>query len=300
LYSNNKTTPGGIDVRFMAFQHDVQAGLAVETSPGLFHGLLESAPDYPGSLDDILARGGDGMARAADLLARGDTVDPAQARYAPPLRHSRRIICIGLNYRAHAEESGHPIPDYPTLFARFPDSLIAHQAPLVRPRVSRLLDYEGEFAAIIGAPARHVPVASALDHVAGYSVFNDGSIRDYQMRTPQWTVGKNFDGTGAFGPYFVTADALPPGADGLRLMTRVNGLTVQDTSTSDLIFDVATLVSLLSEVFTLYPGDVIVTGTPSGVGGLRQPPLFLKPGDICEIEVEGIGLLSNGVVDEPG
>jgi 2-keto-4-pentenoate hydratase/2-oxohepta-3-ene-1,7-dioic acid hydratase in catechol pathway len=173
-----------------------------------------------------------------------------------------------------------------------------HGQPIVRPRVSSALDYEGEIAAIIGRGGRHIPRDRALQHVLGYSLFNDASIRDYQLRTPQWTVGKNFDGTGAFGPFLVTSDELPPGASGLTLTTRLNGQVVQRASTDDLIFDVATLVSLLSEVLTFEPGDVIVTGTPAGVGAARKPPLWLKPGDVCEVEVERIGRLSNLVSDE--
>ena len=161
--------------------------------------------------------------------------------------------------------------------------------------MSDKLDYEGELVAVIGRGGRDIAKERALDHVAGYSIFNDGSVRDYQLRTPQWTVGKNFDGTGAFGPYFVTADQLPKGAAGLSLQTRLNGTVMQSTSTSDMVFDVATLVSLLSVAMTLEPGDVIVTGTPAGVGGARKPPVFMKPGDICEVEIEGIGVLRNAI-----
>ena len=151
---------------------------------------------------------------------------------------------------------------------------------------------------MIGKRARRVPRSSALDYVAGYSVFNDGSIRDYQFRTPQWTLGKNFDGTGAFGPAFVTADELPPGARGLRLTTRLNGSVVQSASLDDMIFDVAALVAILSEAMTLEPGDVLVCGTPSGVGFARKPPLYMIPGDVCEVEIERIGLLQNTIAQD--
>jgi 2-keto-4-pentenoate hydratase/2-oxohepta-3-ene-1,7-dioic acid hydratase in catechol pathway len=186
------------------------------------------------------------------------------------------------------------------VFARFSSSLIGHKAPLIRPRVSAQFDYEGELVAVIGRSGRRIPKAEALDHVVGYSIFNDASVRDYQLRTTQWTVGKNFDGTGAFGPWLVTPDELPPGASGLKLQTRLQGQVVQQASTADLIFDIAALVSLLSEAFTLEAGDVIVTGTPSGVGFARKPPLFMKAGDTCEVEIEGIGTLINPVVDEAG
>ena len=190
------------------------------------------------------------------------------------------------------------MPTYPTVFGRFSSSLIGHGAPIVRPRVSEQLDYEGEFVAVIGCGGRDISKATALDHVIAYSLFNDASIRDYQFKAPQWTVGKNFDNSGAFGPYLVTTDELPPGCAGLRLQTRLNGQVVQSASTNDLVFNVATLVSTLSEVFTLEPGDIIVTGTPSGVGLARKPPLWMKPGDVCEVEMEGLGVLSNPVVDQ--
>jgi 2-keto-4-pentenoate hydratase/2-oxohepta-3-ene-1,7-dioic acid hydratase in catechol pathway len=177
--------------------------------------------------------------------------------------------------------------------------LIAHGAPLIRPIVSEQLDFEGELAAIIGKPGRHIPVDQALDHIAGYAPFNEASIRDYQIaRGQQWTLGKNFDGTGAFGPEFVTADELPPGAKGLHLETRLNGTVVQSANTDDLIFDIATLVSRLSEAVRLETGDVIVTGTPAGIGLFRKPQLWMKPGDVCEVEIERVGLLRNPVADE--
>ncbi len=213
--------------------------------------------------------------------------------------HPPKIVCIGLNYADHSAESGFEVPNYPTVFGRFASSLIGHGAPIVRPRVSEQLDYEGEFVAVIGRGGRDIPKARALEHVAAYSLFNDASIRDYQFKAPQWTVGKNFDDTGAFGPCLVTADALPPGCQGLLLQTRLNGEIVQSASTDDLVFDVATLVSTLSEAFTLEPGDIIVTGTPSGVGLARKPPLWMKPGDVCEVELEGIGILRNPVIDQP-
>jgi len=205
---------------------------------------------------------------------------------------------VCLNYADHSAESGFKVPDYPTIFGRFASSLIGHNAPIVRPLVSEQLDYEGEFVAVIGKGGRNIPRERALDHVVAYSLFNDASIRDYQFKAPQWTVGKNFDDTGAFGPYLVTADELPPGCQGLRLETRLNGQVVQSASTNDLVFDIPTLVSILSEAFRWEPGDIIVTGTPSGVGLARKPPLWMKAGDVCEVELEGLGVLSNPVVDQ--
>jgi 2-keto-4-pentenoate hydratase/2-oxohepta-3-ene-1,7-dioic acid hydratase in catechol pathway len=216
----------------------------------------------------------------------------------PPLRRPEKVICVGLNYREHSAESGFNQPDYPTLFGRFNSSLIGDGAPIVRPRASIQLDFEGELVAIIGKPGRNIDGSDALDHVVGYSIFNDASVRDFQFKSPQWTVGKNFDGTGAFGPCLVTADELPPGGKGLRLQTRLNGEVVQDASTDDMVFDVATLITIISEAMTLNSGDVIVTGTPSGVGLSRKPPLFMRAGDFVEIEIEKIGVLSNPVTEE--
>jgi len=200
-----------------------------------------------------------------------------------PVPRPGKIICIGLNYRAHAEEGGNPIPDYPAVFLRGATSLMGPGADMIFPICSDKLDYEAELAVVIGKTATNVG-AAALDHVAGYACFNDGSVRDYQRKSTQWTMGKNFDGTGGFGPELVTPDELPAGASGLRIVARVNGEVRQDSNTSDMIFDVATLIATLSEAMTLEPGDVIATGTPSGVGYARKPPAFLAPGDISEVE----------------
>ena len=212
-----------------------------------------------------------------------------------PVPRPGKIICIGLNYRAHAIEGGNAIPDYPAVFMRGPTSLLSPGGAMIYPECSDKLDYEAELAVITGKTATNVSVADALGFVAGYSCFNDGSVRDYQRKSTQWTMGKNFDGTGGFGPDLVTSDELPAGASGLRLVARLNGEIMQDSNTADMIFNVAMLVSTLSQAMTLEPGDVIATGTPSGVGYARTPPVFMKPGDVCEIEIEGIGTLTNTV-----
>jgi 2-keto-4-pentenoate hydratase/2-oxohepta-3-ene-1,7-dioic acid hydratase in catechol pathway len=168
----------------------------------------------------------------------------------------------------------------------------------VRPRISEQLDYEAELVAVVGQRARHVSVENGLDVIAGYSVFNEGSIREFQRKTSQWTIGKNFDNTGGFGPDFVSADELPPGATGLRIQSRLNGRVLQDANTDDMLFGVAETVALLSACLTLEPGDLLVMGTPAGVGHARKPPLWMKAGDVCEIEIEKIGLLRNPIVDE--
>ena len=285
-------------MRFLSYEIDGTGGLAVDTGIGEFRGLLASSDGFPGTLDDIV-RSGD-FGGAAKRLQGGSPVDPATAKHRPPFVRASKILCVGLNYSDHAAESSMRAPDFPTVFARFSSGLVAHGASLVKPNVSDKFDYEGEMVAVIGKPGREIAEADALDHIAGYSIFNDGSIRDYQLRTPQWTVGKNFDGTGGFGPVFVTADELPEGGSGLRIETRLNGEVMQNASTSDLIFDVRKLVSLLSIAMTLEAGDIIVTGTPSGVGAARKPPVFMKAGDVCEVEVERIGTLRNTVVSQGG
>ncbi|MBK4216827.1 fumarylacetoacetate hydrolase family protein [Paracoccus caeni] len=234
----------------------------------------------------------------AQQVAAAPVLDQDGVSILPPLPKPSKVICVGLNYADHAAESPYDAPDYPTLFPRFNSSLIADGAPIVRPRISHELDFEGELVAIIGKGGRNIPKEQATSHVAGYSIFNDGSIRDYQFKAPQWTVGKNFDNTGAFGPWIVTADELPDGARGLKLETRLNGEVVQSASTDDLLFPVADLISIISEAISLEPGDVIVTGTPAGIGWARTPKLFMKPGDVVEVEIEGIGILRNPVIDE--
>ena len=286
-------------MRFTTYENNGRAGLAVADSATRWKGLLEGHAAYPGALGDLIVTGNAALRKAAEtLLHDGEPVDLAKVKTLQPFVAHGKIICVGLNYADHAAESSMTAPEFPVLFARFTSSLIAHNEPIVRPRVSEKLDYEGELVAVIGMGGRHISKARALDHIIGYSIFNDGSIRDYQLRTTQWTVGKNFDATGAFGPLFVTADELPPGARGLKLVTRLNGQVMQSASTDDLIFDIATLVAGISEAMTLNPGDIIVTGTPSGVGGARKPPVWMKAGDVCEVEVERIGILRNPVDDE--
>jgi acylpyruvate hydrolase len=224
----------------------------------------------------------------------------ADVRLLPPILKPGKIICLGLNYTDHAKEMGRPPPDYPAVFLRSSSSLIAHGAPVIRPRNSEQLDYEGELVAFVGSRVKHVCEQNALNCIAGYSIFNDVSIRDYQLRTRHVTLGKNFDATGAFGPEFVSADELPPGASGLNIQTRLNGCVMQDANTRDMIFGVAKALALLSTCMTLEPGDLLVMGTPSGVGAARQPQLWMKPGDECEVEIERIGILRNVIAADEG
>ena len=232
------------------------------------------------------------------LLARATPLDRSAVRWALPVARPGKIICLGLNYAAHAAEGGNAAPEYPSFFLRGASSLIAHGAPLLRPHASDQLDFEAELAVIIGRRARHLGASDALAAVAGYSCFNDGTLRDYQRRTTQWTIGKNFDGTGAFGPWLVPASALPPGASGLHIESRLNGAVMQSDNTAHMMVTVAQALVLLSEVMTLEPGDVVAMGTPAGVGYARKPPVWMKPGDRIEVEIDGVGLLSNLVAEE--
>ena len=279
-------------MRFVSFERDGKALLGVREGE-----QVRILGDE--TIESLLARGVDLVDYASDV-AGGETVAPQTLKFLPPLQRPPKIICVGLNFADHTSESKYEQPDYPTLFFRVHTSLIAHEQPMIRPSVadSEGLDFEGEIAVVLGKGGRHIAKENALSHVAGYSVFNDGSVREYQFKTPQWTVGKNFDGTGAFGPDLVTSDQLPPGVKGLRLETRLNGEVVQSASTNDMVFDVATLISVISEAISLEPGDVIVSGTPSGIGWARSPKLFMRAGDVCEVTVEKIGTLRNVIADE--
>jgi 2-keto-4-pentenoate hydratase/2-oxohepta-3-ene-1,7-dioic acid hydratase in catechol pathway len=251
-----------------------------------------------GSRDGDRVRAHPSATSAVDLALNGadragcEEMALSDVTLLAPVPRPGKIICIGLNYRAHAEEGGNTIPDYPAVFMRGATSLVGPGGVMIYPECSDKLDYEAELAVVIGKTATNVG-AGALDYVAGYACFNDGSVRDYQRKSTQWTMGKNFDCTGGFGPELVTPDELPAGASGLRIIARLNGEIMQDSNTSDMIFDVATLIATLSEAMTLEPGDVIATGTPAGVGYARKPPIFLRPGDCSQIEIEGIGTLSN-------
>ena len=209
-----------------------------------------------------------------------------------------KIICLGLNYFDHAKEGGRDKPEYPWFFLRSASSLLAPNEDAILPKVSERLDYEAELAVVIGKAVKHATIDNALDCVFGYSCFNDISVRDYQKKTPQWTIGKNFDKTGGFGPVLVTADELPAGAAGLKIESRLNGQVMQSTNTRDMIWDVAETIKLLTECLTLEPGDLIIMGTPAGVGQARTPPVWMKHDDIIEIEIENIGVLRNKIKGE--
>ena len=233
----------------------------------------------------------------AQIADRASLLDPASVRSLPPVANPDKIICIGLNYMGHITETGKEKPSKPSIFTRYPSSLVGQVEPLICPKVSTWFDYEGELAVVIGKAGRAIAEQDAMSHVAGYSCFNDGSIRDYQRHTTQFWAGKNFDQSGSMGPYLVTTDEIPD-PEVLTLVTRLNGEVVQSTSTGDLAFKIPELIAYLSIVTELLPGDVIATGTPSGVGLFREPKLFMKPGDRVEVEITGLGTLSNPVQAE--
>ena len=259
-----------------------------EATPEIGHDLQVLAQSGPKKLAEIGA-----LADVSEATLMADELRPAL-----PIARPGKLLCLGLNYAGHAKEGGHEVPTYPGVFMRALTSLMAAGEPMVRPRVSDQLDFEAELMLIIGKAGRNITEAGALDHVFGYTVFNDGSVRNFQRKSSQWTPGKNFDGTGPIGPIVVTPDEVPPGADGLRILSRLDGEIMQDSNTSDMIFSVARTIAIISEFTTLEPGDLIAFGTPQGVGYARTPPVFMKPGQTIEIEIEGIGVLANPVVAE--
>ncbi|MFC6083563.1 fumarylacetoacetate hydrolase family protein [Sphaerisporangium aureirubrum] len=253
-------------------------------------------PSLPAALNDLLADR-DALRRAAGAADAGARVGKlADLELLPAVPHPSKIICIGVNYADHAAETNSDLPPYPTVFGKFTNALSAHGRPIVLPAESAEIDYEAELAVVIGATARHVSEADALTHVAGYAPFNDVSARDWQSRTSQWDLGKSFDGFGPVGPYITTADEIDDPQD-LTVRLTIDGEVLQEASTGDMVFPVRRLVSYLSSVITLYPGDIIATGTPSGVGMARDPRRWLRPGDLVRVEISGLGALENPVVD---
>ncbi|WP_407316435.1 fumarylacetoacetate hydrolase family protein [Pseudomonas sp. nanlin1] len=234
---------------------------------------------------------------APTVLAGLPRIALADVTLLPVIPNPGKVLCIGINYATHVRETGREMPTYPMIFTRFADSQVAHLQPIVRPKASHKLDFEGELAVVIGKPARHVKHADALDYVAGYACYNDGSVRDWQKHTIQFIPGKNFPNTGGFGPWLVTGDEIGDPQQ-LQLTTRLNGEVMQDTRTSDMIFDVHHLIEYCSTFTELAPGDVIVSGTTGGVGAFREPPVWMQPGDQVEVEISRIGILRNSIVDE--
>lgn len=268
-------------------EHFVDLNAAVPSLPRELGALLRS-PEYDRArLHEVVEKADSSLLRKA-----------SEVTYRPLVTDASKILCLGLNYVDHASESAHQKPDYPVVFGRYTQSFVGHDRPLLLPPESHHFDYEAELVVVIGKAGRRISRDAALSHVAGYSLMNDGSIRDYQTRTGQWTIGKNFDSSGSLGPALVTPDELPPGARGLVLRGLLNGQVMQEASTSDMIFGVEDALSILSEGMTLNVGDVIAMGTPGGVGFVRKPPVYMKAGDVFTVEVERVGVLSNAIVAE--
>ncbi len=246
------------------------------------------------SLAVALAAGG---AEALRQAAQGIQPDRklADLKFLPVIPQPNKILCAGVNYRAHAAEVSRELPKQPSMFIRFTDTLVGHGGEMIRPKLSDNFDYEGELALVIGKAGRHIPAERALDHIAGYTVFVDGSVRDYQKFSV--TSGKNWPGTGPLGPWLVTTDEIPDPSK-LTLTTRLNGQQVQHSGTDKLIYSIPQIISFCSDFTALSPGDIIATGTPEGVGHGRKPPLWMKPGDTLEVEITGIGILRAHIVDE--
>ena len=282
-------------MKLISFRHQRRDSYGVVTSDG----IVDVGRKLGGSHATLGAVLRAGALDAVRDAATGESADVSfdDIEYLPPITNPGKIICIGLNYKTHIEETGRPAPEYPILFPRYADSHVGNGQPMVRPKVSEKYDFEGELAFVIGKAGRHVAAADALDYVAGYSCYNDGSIRDYQRHTSQFMPGKTFWHSGAFGPWLVTADEQPdPGA--MTLVTRLNGEEMQRAGTDDLLFGVPALIEYMSAIAPLQPGDVISTGTTGGVGFARKPPVWMKAGDTIEIEISGIGSLVNPIIDE--
>ena len=262
-------------------------------------GVVELTRRLAGRYADLKSLiAGDALGEAAKLVAAAaPDVSLTTVELLPPIPNPEKIVCVGINYEEHRVETGREKAGFPVLFSRYANSMVGHRRPMVKPKVSERFDYEGELVAVIGRPGRHISKAESLKHIAGWTCFNDGSVRDWQRHTPQFTPGKNFIGSGGCGPWLVTADEL---GDYRRstLITRLNGQEVQKAGTDQMTFDVPRLIEYISTFTELVAGDLIVTGTPGGVGDRRTPPLYMRPGDVCEVEITGVGTLVNPVADE--
>ena len=282
-------------MRLLSYRFNGKNTYGVATDDGvvdLGRQFLDRWPDLGAAI------AGDGL---ADLMRAGSSksaeVSFQEIEFLPTIPNPPKIICVGLNYKSHIEEMERDAPEYPMLFGRYADSQVGHKQPMVRPKVSDKFDFEGELAFVVGRTGRHIAAKNALDHIAGYVCFNDGSVRDYQRHTTQFMPGKTFWHSGAIGPWMVTVDAVPdPSA--LSLTTRLNGAVMQEATTDDLLFDVPTLIEYLSQIAPLVPGTVVATGTTGGVGAGRVPPVWMAAGDVVEIDISRIGVLRNTIVDE--
>ncbi|MGB6287007.1 MAG: fumarylacetoacetate hydrolase family protein [Xanthobacteraceae bacterium] len=265
--------------------------------------LQAADPKIPNDLGEALAKTNGDTKQLGEIAKRAlaSARKPLSAvTYALPVGRPGKIICLGLNYLEHVKEGSQRdnIPKFPTIFMRGLTSLVPHGAPIVRPLASETLDYEAELILVVGKRAKHLTAANATSCIAGYSCGNEGSVREFQRKTTQWDMGKNFDRTGGFGPWLITADELPDAAKGLKIQSRLNGTVMQSDNTDNMMFPIVEMLVYISQGITLEPGDVIFTGTPSGVGHARKPPVWMKNGDTVEVEIERIGTLRNPIADE--
>ena len=287
-------------MKLISFQHNGRDSYGAVIGE---HQVLDLGPILGAQAPDLKSLIAHGLIPAAQqavsqaAASHAPTLSLANLCLLPVIPNPGQIFCIGLNYAEHVRETGKQVTDTPVIFLRLPQSQVAHGQDIVRPSESHRLDYEAEIAIVIGKAGRRISEANAWDHIAGYSCYNDGSVRDWQVATSQWTPGKNFWRTGAFGPWLVTADEIAPGQV-MRLQTVLNGQVLQDSSTDKMIHSIPRQIAYISTFIPLQPGDVIVTGTPGGVGNKREPQIFMKPGDVCEIVVDAIGTLRNGITDE--
>lgn len=287
-------------MKLLSYSHNKKESWGAVAGDGVIDMVKALGGKYATLADFI---GSDDYERRDELI-KGKSADVplAAIKYLPVIPKAEKIICLVRNYLDHHKEvvaAGlqRELSEFPPIFLRVWRAQVGHLEPLVRPHVSNSFDWEGELAVIIGKGGRHIPKEKAMDHIAGYSIYNDGSIREWQFHAKQIAAGKNFVGTGPFGPWMVTKEEIPNPAN-LKLETRLNGKVMQSSNTANLIFDIPTIISYSSDIFDLVPGDVLVTGTPGGVGWSRKPPIFMQPGDVCEVEFEGIGVLRNPVVQE--
>lgn len=278
-------------MKIASFIHDGRSSYGVVNGDAVTDAGAVLGQCYP-DLRSVL-ESSDGLAELA-ALKDAPQLNVEQVQWLPVIPNPDKVLCVGLNFLKHIIETGREVPKHPTLFTRFASAQVGHEQPLILPKASSAFDFEGELAIVIGKAGRHISKANALKHVAGYSLFNDGSIRDWQRHTLQFTAGKNFVGSGSFGPWIVTKDEISDISE-LVLETRLNGEVVQREGLDDLLFKIPELIEYISTFTELLPGDVIATGTPGGVGAFRTPPLWMKPGDVVEVEVEGIGKLKNTV-----
>ena len=283
-------------MRLITFTHDNRTRIGAMRETGQVLDLTAADPELPATMIDLI-REPKAMERARNAAESAPEIELVDVRLEAPVPRPSKVLAIGLNYRDHAEESGQPIPQRPIVFAKMPTCIVGPGHPVHIPRVSRAVDWEGELCFVIGREARYVTAADAGDYIAGYTIGNDISVRDWQFHSPTWMMGKSFDTHGPLGPAIVTADEFEPSSAGIRLY--VNGDEKQKSDTSQLIFGIGEIVEYLSAGFTLEPGDVVYTGTPSGIGGAKRPPEFLKAGDIVRVEIDGLGSLENPVEKEP-